>query len=58
VQVANAADEIRNRKQRMLLAPSDTPIEVEIKKVRQAAYKFEFTSRRKFAATQVDGSSN
>ena len=51
-------DEIRSRKQKMLLAPSDTPIEVEIKKVRQAAYKFEFTSRRKSAAAPIDGSSN
>ena len=47
MQVASARDDIRNKKQMMLLAPSETPMELEIKKFRQAAYKYEFIAKRK-----------
>ena len=39
-------DEIITHKQLMVLAPSETEIEVSMKKFRQAAYKFEFKSKR------------
>lgn len=46
MQVAKAVNEVRTHKKLMLLAPSETQIEVGIKKFRQAAYKFEFKSKR------------
>ena len=44
--VATAVDEIITHKQMMVLAPSETDIELGIKRFRQAAYKFEFKSKR------------
>ncbi len=44
-------DEVKTHKKLMLLAPSETQIEVGIKKFRQAAYKFEFKSKRMLART-------
>lgn len=53
MQVAKAVDEVKTHKKLMLLAPSETQIEVGIKKFRQAAYKFEFKSKRMLADVRV-----
>lgn len=53
MQVAKAVDEVKTHKKLMLLAPSETQIEVGIKKFRQAAYKFEFKSKRMLADSRT-----
>ena len=56
--VATAADEIKIHKQMMVLAPSETEIEVDIKKFRQAAYKFEFKSKHASMVPSIRGASS
>lgn len=46
MQVVKAVEEVRSHKQLMVLDPQHTHIEDSMKRCRQAAYKFEFKSKR------------
>ena len=44
--VVKAVEEVRSYKQLIVLDPQHTHIEASVKRCRQAAYKFEFKSKR------------